>query len=1122
MARATSAFGRHIKLLGRAVVDRASATFVEVTVRAEIERARIELRLGDIEKCERSLATAQEKVGVPPGIPVLDAVLLSVSGQAARARGANVRAEQLFGEATRRFAALAPQELNKRDHGDFGIALAAVGEAKRARAELKLAIQGETAPPEVMRELAKSYLDQQKPAKAGPLIQLALAAMPGDPDLHCLQARVLRAQGRDDDARLQFEQAGRLFLHAGRPGEAVAALSTAIEADPAMTTSIALRGEARRRLGEPAAALVDFDRALSIEPQDPVVLAQRAATLALLGDLERARTDIGLALRQAPDEPEVLVAAAEIAQTAHDLDRADHYAKRVLRHDPTSPRALEIVAAVSYEMGNVSAAHALTLRAGPYGGGRTSLLRLRWQLALLDGDREDALTVLAYMYDHGVAETSDIYKYASMRADDDDWTGALSIIRRGRQEWPQDFYLELLEGEVLLNGGQCVAALELSRSLLTRYPEQASAHLLLAVALVCADQPWPPETAAEALQAAARSADLAPDWAEPWWIRAFVLDATGDAPGALAAVEEVIRRDWRHRDARRLATRIHLADNDLDKAERSASELIKQDPSYGDGAVDLARVLARRGQLTEALEVVNRPELEWLSNASRVDHLLLRADLRRSLTMISEAQDDLAQASALAPNRTEVLIEQSITARLAGEVEAARDFADRAAELAPNDLDVMLEQARSWYWLDPAAGVAKLADIDTRWAADPRVNLLRAEMLAVDDPRAAADVLADLAARHPDSIAVVLGKARLELDLGDVEAARESIEAITDWHKNADLLALHAETCRLSGNPAEAITETQACLDIFPSHYEGLASRGLAHLDAGEAKLAAEDFERALMIYRNDPLAKARLGDALSVPEIDEFDRAIALLDDAAASAPTTAWVVAHLGDVLTTIGVFDAAAQVYRMAIEASPESAEAHHGLGWCLMHTDPPDLPAARAACERAADLNDGLWSRKNLADVQHLQGDTHKAVQLYSEVQTEALAQLSRSAEYFSLAAWCAYQLGNLDAAARWLYESTSGQVNTGSDHFDLALVHVCAGRIQRGIRAYEALLPPPACHPQRARGLLLVARNDLREARTRYGELTDNVEVDRILQRMDYAVAKVPAPPPIATLGHLTG
>jgi tetratricopeptide (TPR) repeat protein len=1147
---------------GRSWLRQQQIRYSELTIRAEIERARAELRLGNVASCDMLLASAARRIDAapelyaptesegpppqpsgstellalrpqkqlaPPNLPelptfslprraMLRAVILSLRGQSMRARRRTDRANELFQQAVQAFETVDDDILTPRDHGDFGIALAAVGRHKNARTHLDIAVGVDGAPPEYARELAGVLLQLNKHQKAEQLIEEALLALPADPQLYLLRAKVQKAR-RDPVAAHSFVHAGQLLLNVGRATEALHAFEQAEMLQPNSNDAIALRAEALRLLKRYDEALVALDRALAAD-DSAWLRIRRAATLTSLGDWNRGSADLDRAIKLAPKDIDVLLLAGEIRCNEGNAEAAEQLAMRALAIDPGNWRAIELGAAAKSDSGDLPGALELVRSARDKDRGQPTLLRLHSRLALATGYRQEAIEMLERLQSHASAEVTDVFQYASVLADDGRVNEALAVTAKGIDAWPDDLNLRMLEVELRLAQGDHEEGLSEARAIIDLQPEHPGGHLLYAAALVAQSPPFEERTAHDALAAAARSAELAPRWAEPWWIRAQILWWTGDQNGAKTALDEVFSRDSGHRQARRLAVEIHLSSGELDRAEHLARELVSQAPEDADSLMLLAKVLSARRRYNEAVSLLMNPAFDMTGRS--IDHaerLLLRAGLRTAIHAYTDADKDLAAAAELAPRWVDVWTQRATVARFLGDGDAAMTYVERALDLDPDDLEARIELVAVHLMRREANKAEPIVDqMLRRWPEDVRVCLLHAQSIADSQPQLAQKELARLAEAHPDNPAVASVMAQFELNRGEYQAALNALARVPDLDTDADMLALRAEALRLYDQPAKAILDATRCLELAPEHSGGLATLGLALMDSGEVDRAVEVFEHATAAYPGDSVAKTRLGRAYAV--VDRFNEALRLLDEAAVAVPTNSWVISGLADALSETGLFGKAATLYQRVCDGPEADAAAWNGLGWSLEHLSPPTLERAEVAFQKAFELDaDDMWIRQNLADIYYLRGERAHARELYAGVVEGALARRAEHTGYLSLAAWCSFRLGDLEAAARRLYQATTTQDRISGDHFDLAMVHLCAGRIRRGVGMYENIIPLTDRHPQRRRGLLAVALADLHQAQLDFPDLSGEAEMKRVLDLLTQALASVPSPPPIRALAE---
>jgi tetratricopeptide (TPR) repeat protein len=1107
--------------------------------RTDIESARTELRLGNVAQCERLLATARQRVkqagdvtagsqqeelasqqppGPEPFLRIVEAVILTLRGQCERLRQSPGDGGELFTRAHSLFAAASSEMLSPRDHGDFGMALTADGQYKEARLHLEAAIAVESAPPEHARELARVYLEANRPNKAEPLIAQALLALPADPELHLLRAMAQQAR-RKPGAAESFVYAGQLLLNAGRVRAALSAFEQAKVLGTGAAAS--LRAEALRVLGRNDEALQAFDAAMAAdEAPGAWLFVRRAAVRMALDDGDGASTDVERALELEPDSADVLILAGQVRLAQQDHEAAIRLATQALATEPGSWEALLLEARARRDGGDLGGALDLVRSANADALSHPDVLTLHADMALAAGLPEEAIERLERLQGTPRADAEDAARYAAVLADNGRPDEAWTVTTHGLAVWPGHLGLRIMEARLALTRGDREASRAKALELATLAPDSATAQLLKAAALLATDPPWDEQTRTAALAAAERSAELDHRSAEPWWIRAQVLRDAGDDAGTRKALDEALARDPRHRKALRLAVELDLPGEDLDRTEELAHRLLSEAPDDVENMVLLAQALSRHRKYDEALSLLRDPRVESAGEpAERAARLLVRAWIQVDMRKLADAAKDLETAAGLDSGRADIWTERAAVARQLGDAESAKRYAEKALTIADGDVSARTELAAARLMRDEGDQAEHLLEeLEREQPDDVRVGLLHVQAVAARSPEQAERELARLASAHPDDLAVVYARARFDLDMGEYDKALSLLETVPDGDWKLDILALRAEAYRLLARPDEAIRDATRCLEQAPEHEDALATLGLTLLETGRCEEAVTVLEHASDAYPNNPLVQARLGQGYVT--LDRYPDALRVLDAAAVAAPGSAWVIARLADVVSAIGLYDASAALCQRAVSRDEGNAASWNGLGWSLENQDPPKLEQAETAYRRAVDLDRNLWSRQNLANVLFARHQRAEASEILREALTEALARRGEHIDYLSLAGWCYYKLGDLAAAARSLYEVTSAQKQTGGEHFDLALVHACDQRIHRAVGLYESIIPLDDRDEQRRRGLLTVAMADLRQATDDYPHLAESPQIDGILSLMARTIQAVPAAPEIRALGKV--
>jgi len=150
-----------------------------------------------------------------------------------------------------------------------------------------------------------------------------LGIYPYQPEARLARARLLRAQGREDEARREYEL---LLTETGEAGEGALELA---------------RLELAAREGEAAVQALDY--ALSIYPLQADVEALRAQSYLLLDRDDEAYDLLLRARRLDIRSVETMVGMAEYYLKRGDVEEAAYFARLALKYDPDHPVAQEIL-----------------------------------------------------------------------------------------------------------------------------------------------------------------------------------------------------------------------------------------------------------------------------------------------------------------------------------------------------------------------------------------------------------------------------------------------------------------------------------------------------------------------------------------------------------------------------------------------------------------------------------------------------------------------------------------------------------------------------------------------------------------------------------------------------------
>jgi tetratricopeptide (TPR) repeat protein len=204
--------------------------------------------------------------------------------------------------------------------------------------------------------------------------------------------------------------------------------------------------------------------------------------------------------------------------------------------------------------------------------------------------------------------------------------------------------------------------------------------------------------------------------------------------------------------------------------------------------------------------------------------------------------------------------------------------------------------------------------------------------------------------------------ARVYMDLGLIERAREELIVILDQTpRQAQFMAVLAETERRLGRPARALEIAGDALSVDPAFTEARYYLGLALLDLGRRDEAIAELERVVASRPDSADAQLSLGAAYL--DAGRIDPSIAALTRGLQLAPPKPDAFIYLARAYRLKGVPTRAQELLDRALppgavmqaSAYYQQIETDLAVEQGLLHLDQKQFAAARRSLESAARLN-----------------------------------------------------------------------------------------------------------------------------------------------------------------------
>jgi putative PEP-CTERM system TPR-repeat lipoprotein len=497
--------------------------------------------------------------------------------------------------------------------------------------------------------LAAAYMARRQYEMAAGYLEQALKASGSAADVHATLGLSFAASGRQDIGIDHLRQALKkdpgqaragvplavLLLKRGQAKEAVEIAQAIVGREPKNVAALNLLGVARAAAGDPKGARTAYEQALAADRTLLAAQLNLSRLDAAQGDYAAARTRLEAIVRDQPKNTRAMFELAGVEQGAKRTPEAIRWlekARAIDRRDAAIAAQL-----VDLLIANRQLEQALTVAKEAEAAAPDNVIALgalgRVQLAL--GDLRNAQTTFGRMARLVAFDPAWLTEVARYQLAANDAKGAAYSLEKALTARPDFLPAQVLMAEIELAGGETAKAEQRAKTIVSRAPDRAVGHRLLADAALARKQY--PEAVSGYRTALAKEENV--DGAIRLY-RAYI--ESGSAQKALEVMETWVRAHPLDAVALRALAEAHLRTGNLAQARiayEQVLELTGEDPVLLN---NLANILLRLGDRKGAVEYAERARRLAPNDAAIQDTLgwalVEHGDLDQGLRHLREAR----------------------------------------------------------------------------------------------------------------------------------------------------------------------------------------------------------------------------------------------------------------------------------------------------------------------------------------------------------------------------------------------------------------------------------------------------------------------------------------------------
>lgn len=742
---------------------------------------------------------------------------------------------------------------------DEAAKLVSGGNAKGALVIYKTLLDRNPEDSQARFELAKAYLEIGKPDQAEREAK-HLIALPNPPErislllgkIHVAQAKkdlalqdLAEFLSKDPGSAEAWEYSGHAHALGRDWPQAVSAYTRSLSLNPARTKARIGLVESLLNQGQLSEARMHVQELLAANPDNQIGLHQLATIQNKEGDIPAVIATYGTIAAKYPHDIQAKYTQAVLMLSTNGVSEpVEQAATALLKDFPKQPEGYKLEGMLNLTRGLVPQAvtsfqQALRLRPD---------IETRYLLAQAyerDGKLEMAASELHVILDNVPRHIGARLMLAGLhlrmnRADE-----TVTELEKLQQIQPDNARLRMMLGDIYLRKKELDKSLALYGSIPEDSEQSSVAHFKKGLILSSRGN-------AEQAETQLRSAiSQAPDRLETRLALAALLKQQMRLDEAVAVLDQPGLDQAQSPQVMSVKAAIRAQQGRLQEAQDLLEAAKQMNPALEAPYHALAKIHLQKGNLDQALEeyrqlLQHKPQ-EPLANTA------LAASLEGA-GEFDKAQEHLVRAAQSKQVNTSLNLAAFLTRR--GKSEEALQVMDQCLKDHPNSLPVLVAKARLHFAMGgETQGLATLEEIESQ-----NQVLAYTERFQFEIGRARWDQAEGVAAKfvklNPVSANSYLPLASVKEKQGDFAAAEDILRQAlnSDPSGTAARLELGALLLRL-GRAQEALGCFDEAVARDPNSAPAYAARGMALHDTGDTDAAAKDYEAALRLQANIPLA---------------------------------------------------------------------------------------------------------------------------------------------------------------------------------------------------------------------------------------------------------------------------